>query len=49
MTSNRRLRDYYESLGFEKVADIQGPPEHPHGAAHGAWQATLYQRPVGQV
>lgn len=48
MTSNRRLRAYYESLGFEKVGDIQGPPEHPHGAAHGAWQATLYHRPVGR-
>jgi hypothetical protein len=48
MTSNRRLRDYYEALGFEAVGEIEGPREHPHGAGHGRWQATLYQRPVGQ-
>lgn len=48
MTSNRRLRDYYEALDFEVVGKIEGPREHPHSAAHGRWQATLYQRPVGQ-
>lgn len=48
MTSNRRLRDYYEAMGFEEVGQIEGPAEHPHSAAHGRWQATLYQRPVGR-
>lgn len=48
MTSNRRLRDYYEDLGFEEVGQIEGPREHPHASAHGRWQATLYQRPVAQ-
>jgi ribosomal protein S18 acetylase RimI-like enzyme len=48
VASNRRLRDYYEALGFEEVGEIEGPREHPHSAAHGRWQATLYERPVGQ-
>lgn len=48
MTSNRRLRDYYEAIGFVEVGQIEGPSEHPHSAAHGRWQATLYQRRVGR-
>jgi ribosomal protein S18 acetylase RimI-like enzyme len=48
VTSNRRLRDYYEALGFQEVDQIEGPREHPHSSALGRWQATLYQRPVRQ-
>jgi GNAT superfamily N-acetyltransferase len=46
ITSNARLRAYYEDLGFREVGQISGPPEHPHSGAHGAWRATLYERPV---
>lgn len=49
ITSNARLRAYYEGLGFREVGQMSGPPEHPHSGAHGAWQATLYERPVSPV
>ena len=48
MTSNRRLRDYYEAIGFEEVGQVEGPSEHPHSAAQGRWEATLHQRRVGR-
>ncbi|MGH8989076.1 MAG: GNAT family N-acetyltransferase [Acidimicrobiales bacterium] len=48
LSSNRKLREYYEELGFELVGEVDGPREHPHTAAHGRWQASLYERLVGQ-
>jgi len=47
LSSNARLRRYYEDLGFHRVGEINGPFDHPHSAAHGAWRATLYEKMVG--
>ncbi len=48
LSSNVRLRRYYEDLGFRLVGEIDGPADHPHTAAHGPWRATLYEKHVGQ-
>jgi ribosomal protein S18 acetylase RimI-like enzyme len=44
LSSNERLRRYYEDLGFRRVKEISGPSNHPHSAAHGAWSAVLYEK-----
>jgi GNAT superfamily N-acetyltransferase len=44
MTTNSRLRRYYEDLGFRSVGEITGPSDHPHTDAHGWWRATLYEK-----
>jgi GNAT superfamily N-acetyltransferase len=44
LSTNERLRRYYEDLGFRRVKEISGPSDHPHGAAHGAWSAVLYEK-----
>ncbi|MHB8437322.1 MAG: N-acetyltransferase [Acidimicrobiales bacterium] len=49
LSSNARLRRYYEDLGFHRVGEINGPLDHPHSAAHGAWRATLYENMVGRA
>jgi hypothetical protein len=49
LTSNARLREYYEDLGFVSVGEMAGPVEHPHTKAHGLWRATLYEKRVAGV
>ena len=44
LSSNVRLRQYYEDLGFSAVGEMTGPVGHPHTAAHGAWKAALYEK-----
>ena len=46
LSTNQRLCRYYEDLGFQAVNEVAGPSEHPHSAAHGAWSAILYERPI---
>ena len=46
LSTNTRLRRYYEVLGFRPVTEIVGPEDHPHGAADGPWRATLYERAI---
>jgi ribosomal protein S18 acetylase RimI-like enzyme len=44
LESNRRLRRYYEDLGFSAVGEVAGPAGHPHTTAHGQWRAVLYEK-----
>ena len=44
LSTNLRLRRYYEDLGFQQVGEVSGPSDHPHSAAHGSWHAILYER-----
>ena len=44
LSSNTRLRRYYEELGFKPVGTVSGPDNHPHSAAHGHWEAVLYEK-----
>jgi GNAT superfamily N-acetyltransferase len=46
LTSNTRLRRYYEELGFHEVGEIVGPAEHLTDPALGPWRATLYERAI---
>jgi GNAT superfamily N-acetyltransferase len=46
LSTNRRLRRYYEDLGFKPVGEKSGPSDHPHSAAHGSWQAVLYEMAI---
>lgn len=46
LSTNGRLRRYYEDHGFSVVGELAGPPDHPHTVAHGLWTAVLYERPV---
>jgi GNAT superfamily N-acetyltransferase len=46
LSTNQRLCRYYEDLGFRAVNEVAGPSEHPHSAAHGAWSAILYEKPI---
>jgi hypothetical protein len=46
LSTNQRLCRYYEDLGFRAVNEVAGPSEHPHGAAHGAWSAILYEKAI---
>jgi GNAT superfamily N-acetyltransferase len=48
LSTNQRLRRYYEDLGFQLVGEISGPSKHPHSAAHGSWQAVLYEMAIPQ-
>lgn len=44
LSSNVRLRRYYEDLGFRPVGEVKGPSAHSHTEAHGTWTATLYEK-----
>jgi GNAT superfamily N-acetyltransferase len=46
LTSNTRLRRYYEDLGYRPVGEISGPAEHPTDPALGAWRTTLYEKAI---
>jgi GNAT superfamily N-acetyltransferase len=46
LSSNTRLRRYYEDLGFRAVGEITGPADHPTDPALGQWRATLYEKAV---
>jgi hypothetical protein len=46
LSTNLRLRRYYEDLGFQQVGEVSGPSDHPHSAAHGSWQASLYEKHI---
>jgi GNAT superfamily N-acetyltransferase len=46
LSSNARLRRYYEDLGFRRVGEITGPVGHPTDPALGAWRATLYEKAI---
>lgn len=48
VSTNPRLRRYYEELGFTAVGSVGGPVGHPHTDAHGHWEAVLYEKAVGQ-
>jgi ribosomal protein S18 acetylase RimI-like enzyme len=47
LSSNVRLRRYYEDLGFREVREISGPADHPTDPVLGAWRAVLYEKGVG--
>ena len=49
LSTNQRLRRYYEDLGFQQVGEVSGPSDHPHGAAHGSWQAILYEKHISKT
>ena len=44
LSTNARLRRYYEELGFCPVGAVSGPVDHPHTDAHGHWEAVLYEK-----
>ena len=44
LSTNLRLRRYYEEVGFIMVGEMAGPAEHAHTMAHGRWQAVLYEK-----
>lgn len=44
LSTNRRLRRYYEDHGYSMVGELTGPTDHAHTIAHGSWTAILYER-----
>jgi GNAT superfamily N-acetyltransferase len=46
LSSNTRLRRYYEDMGFRLVGEIAGPAGHPTDPALGTWRAVLYEKAV---
>jgi GNAT superfamily N-acetyltransferase len=46
LSTNRRLRRYYEDHGYSVVGESAGPIDHDHTIAHGPWTALLYERPL---
>jgi ribosomal protein S18 acetylase RimI-like enzyme len=48
LTSNTRLRRYYEDMGFHEVGEIVGPAEHLTDPVLGTWRATLYEKRIGK-
>jgi GNAT superfamily N-acetyltransferase len=46
LSSNTRLRRYYEEMGFRTVGEITGPAEHPTDPALGGWRAVLYEKAI---
>ena len=44
LSTNHRLRRYYEDLGFRSVREVSGSSDHPHGAAANSWHAVLYEK-----
>jgi GNAT superfamily N-acetyltransferase len=47
LSSNTRLRRYYEDMGFRVVREISGPADHPTDPALGRWLAVLYEKAIG--
>jgi GNAT superfamily N-acetyltransferase len=43
VSGNRRLRDYYEGVGFAHCRDLTGEFTHRDGTRE-AWQTSLYER-----
>jgi hypothetical protein len=48
LSSNTRLRRYYEELGFRAAGEISGPADHPTDPALGRWRAVLYEKAIGE-
>jgi GNAT superfamily N-acetyltransferase len=48
LSSNTRLRRYYEDMGFRSVGEISGPADHPTDPTLGPWRAVLYEKAIGQ-
>jgi GNAT superfamily N-acetyltransferase len=48
LTSNTRLRRYYEDLGFRAVGEISGLADHPTDPALGRWRAVLYEKAIAE-
>ncbi len=46
LSSNTRLRQYYERMGFRLVGEIVGPAEHLTDPALGTWRAVLYEKAI---
>ena len=46
LSTNRRLRRYYEDDGYTPVGELTGPPDHAHTIAHGMWTAILYEKSI---
>ena len=46
LSTNDRLRRYYEDHGYSMVGELTGPADHAHTVAHGMWTAVLYEKPV---
>jgi protein-tyrosine phosphatase len=46
LSTNHRLRRYYEERGFSMVGQVMGPPGHAQTVAHGPWTAVLYEKPL---
>jgi ribosomal protein S18 acetylase RimI-like enzyme len=48
LSSNARLRRYYEDMGFRLVGEIEGPADHPTDPALVGWRAVLYEKAIGE-
>jgi len=46
LSTNERLRRYYEDIGYSVVGEMTGPSDHAHTVAHGLWTAILYEKAV---
>lgn len=46
LSTNDRLRRYYEDHGYSMVGELTGPSDHAHTVAHGSWTAILYEKAV---
>jgi len=46
LSTNHRLRRYYEDHGFSMVGEMSGPIDHAHTVAHGSWTAILYEKAI---
>lgn len=46
LSTNHRLRRYYEGHGYSAVGVLAGPSDHAHSVAHGSWTAILYEKAV---
>lgn len=46
LSTNHRLRSYYEGHGYSVVREMAGPSDHAHSVAHGSWTAILYEKAV---
>ena len=45
LSTNIRLRRYYEDLGYEFVGELTGPTDHAHTIAHGSWKRACTSSP----
>ena len=44
LSTNHRLRQYYEDHGYSVIGELAGPTGHAHSVAHGSWTAILYEK-----